>query len=408
MSNLSIASYFPFMRIKIADQNVHDQAQASMIKLMPDLRYRPLCHDCGRQAATVHSQGHRRMVRDLNLATAEVWLNVEYRRVWCRQCGGARVEKLSFCDASKRVTHRLARYVHELCKMLTLSEVAEHLGLNPKTVKEIDRTFLEQEFAATDYQGLRILAIDEIALRKGHNYMTVVLDWLTGRIVWMGKNRDKDTLDAFFGGMTDEQKKALEAVAIDMWEPYINRVKHHCPQAAIVFDLFHLVQSFSKVIDKVRRDEYLQAEAQDQAVLKGSRYLLLKNAENLTEQQADRLQRILALNKTLNTVYVLKDQLKVLYFYSGRDQVKRALDDWCKMAQTVDHPAMRRFIKRLRFFEYGILNHADFPIDTSRLEGINNKIKLIKRKAYGFHDDEYFILKVKQAFDGKKSTTFFG
>ena len=408
MSGLSIAPYFDFARMKIIGQTVHEDAASALIQLRPDERYRPTCHVCGQPAATVHSQGHRRLIRDLNVAASEVWLHVDYRKVWCAACEGARVEQMSFCAAGKRVTQRLARYVYDLCKLLPVSQVAEHLDLDPKTVKDIDKSFLEQEFAATDYTGLRVLAFDEIALKKGHRYLTVALDWLTGRVVWMGKNRDKDTLDAFFAGMTAEQKAGIEAVAMDMWEPYINRVRHHCPQAKIVFDFFHLVQAFGQVIDEVRREEYRQAEAQDKAVLKGSRFLLLKNKENLTTTQRSRLAEVLALNQTLCTLYVLKDQLKLLYYYSDRDQVQRALEDWCAMAAEVDDSSLRRFVKRLREFAYGILNHADYPIGTSVLEGVNNKIKLIKRRAYGYHDEDYFMLKVKQAFPGKNLTNFFG
>jgi transposase len=337
-------------------------------------------------------------VRDLNFASAQVWLDVEYRKIWCDQCDGVRVEQLSFADASKRVTHRLARYIHGLCKVMTVQDVADHLELNPKTVKAIDKSFLEKSFAQTDGRDLRVLAMDEIALRKGHNYMTVVMDYFSGRIVWMGENRNKETLDAFFAELTAKQKQGIKAVAIDMWEPFINRIKHHCPNARIVFDFFHVVQAFGKVIDEVRRTEYLKATEQEKEVLKGSRYLLLKNEENLTDEQQDRLEQVLSLNEILSILYVLRAQLKMIYYYSDRRVVKKTLDDWCRMAETIDHPAVRRFIGRLRFFEYGILNHADYPIGTSRLEGANNKIKVIKRKAYGFHDSEYFALKVKQAF----------
>jgi transposase len=281
---------------------------------------------------------------------------------------------------------------------MTVQDVAEHLELNPKTVKAIDKAFLEKSFGQTDGRGLRVLAIDEIALRKGHNYMTVVMDYFTGRIVWMGENRDKETLDAFFAELTDTQKQGIEAVAVDMWEPFINRIKHHCPQALIVFDFFHVVQAFGKVIDTVRRDEYRKATGQEKKVLKGSRYLLLKNPENLKDDQPNRLEEVLALNTTLSVLYVLRGQLKMLYYYSDRRTVQKMLDDWCGMAETIDHPDVQRFIKRLRTFEYGILNHADYPIGTSELEGANNKIKVIKRKAYGFHDSQYFALKVKQAF----------
>jgi transposase len=399
MSGLSITQYFPFMRVKITDQSVHGETgDSALVRMVPDLRYHPVCHQCGSSATTVHSQGHRRHVRDLNLATAQVWLDVEYRKIWCDSCDGVRVEQLSFADASKRVTHRLARYIHGLCKVMTVQDVADHLELNPKTVKAIDKSFLEKSFAQTDGRDLHVLAMDEIALRKGHNYMTVVMDYFSGRIVWMGENRDKETLDRFFAELTAKQKQGIKAVAIDMWEPFINRVKHHCPNAQIVFDFFHVVQAFGKVIDAVRREEYLKATDQEKKVLKGSRYLLLKNEENLTDDQQNRLEQVLSLNEVLSILYVLRAQLKMVYYYSDRRTVKKILDDWCRMAETIDHPAVRRFIRRLRFFEYGILNHADYPIGTSRLEGANNKIKVIKRKAYGFHDSEYFALKVKQAF----------
>jgi transposase len=387
------------MRVKITGQTVHsDIADSAMIRMAPDLRYRPLCHHCHTPAGTVHSNGHSRFIRDLNMAAAQVWLQVEYRKVWCDNCNGVRVEHLSFADASKRVTDRLAQYIYDLCKMLTVHDVAEHLDLNPKTIKAIDKSFLEKGFGWTDCHDLRVLAIDEIALRKGHNYMTVVMDYFSGRVVWMNEGRSKETLDRFFAEMTDRQKEAIEAVAMDMWEPYINRVKHHCPNANIVFDFFHVVQAFGRVIDKVRREEYLKANEQDRKVLKGSRYLLLKNEENLTDKQQSRLKDVLDLNSTLNMLYVLKDHLKLIYYCNDRQKAKKTLDDWCEMAGQIEHPSVKGFIRRLRFFEYGILNHADYPIGTSKLEGVNNKIKVIKRKAYGFHDSEYFALKVKQAF----------
>jgi transposase len=399
MSDHSIARYLPFMRIKITGQNVHgDDANSAVIKLSPDLRYRPLCHECGRPGATVHSQGHHRYIRDLNMASAELWLEVSYRKVWCNHCGGVRVEQLSFADTSERVTYRLRRYIYALCKVMTVKEVAEHLDLDPKTVKQIDKEQLEEEFGDTDTDNLRILMIDEIAVRKGHRYMTVVADYFSGRVIWMGSDRNKKTLGRFFATMTREQKDAIEAVAMDMWDPFINRVKHHCPQAKIVFDFFHVVQSFSRVIDKVRRNEYCKASQEDRKVLKGSRYLLLKNEENLSDTQRNRLKNVLSLNSTLSVLYLLKDQLKLVYYYSDRAEAKRALDDWCEMASQIADTSVHSFIKRLRRFEYGILNHADYPIGTSRLEGINNKIKVIKRKAYGFHDNEYFALKVIQAF----------
>jgi transposase len=384
--------------MKILYQNIHhEDASSALIRMSPDMRYNPLCHQCGAEAATVHSKGHTRFIQDLNMANAQLMLQVDYRKIWCNRCGGVRVEMLDFADAGQHVTKRLARYIHELCKKLTVKDVAEHFDLDPKTVKEIDKSFLEEVFGQDSFDGLRVLMIDEIAVHKGHSYMTVVADFFTGRVVWMGHDRNKKTLDAFFKNLTKEQKRSIEAVAVDMWEPFINRVRHYLPKAQIVFDFFHVVQGFGRVIDKVRQSEYAKAKGQKREVIKDSRYLLLKNAENLTDQQRPRLAQLLEVNKTLASIYILKDQLKMLYYWSERDKVKKAMDDWCQMADQIDHSAVRAFVKQLRFFEYGILNHADYPIGTSMLEGINNKIKVIKRKAYGFHDNRYFILKVKQA-----------
>ena len=150
MSNLSIAAYFPFLRAKVVDQQVSQQAQMATIRIEPDKRFTPRCHVCGEDGDSVHSM-HWRYVRDLDVASASAWLEVRYRKVRCLKCIGVRAEQLTFCDAGKRVTHRLARYIFELCKMLTVQEVSEHLGLDKKTVKAIDLAGLEAEHGQTDY-----------------------------------------------------------------------------------------------------------------------------------------------------------------------------------------------------------------------------------------------------------------
>jgi transposase len=287
-----------------------------------------------------------------------------------------------------------------LCKRMPVAEVARHLELDPKTVTAIDQEFLEEEFGATDYENLVVLAIDEVSIRRGQQYLTVVLDYLTGRVVWTGPGRDMETLDRFFAGMSDSQKQAVQAVATDMWEAYINRVRHHCPQALIVFDFFHVVKAYGHVIDEVRRAEVRQARGPAKQTIKGSRYLLLRNRENLNESQQGRLDELLKINTNLNAVYVLKDQLKMIYHYKRRLAARQALEEWIATAAEVGHPHMRTFIKMLREHEEGILNHCRWPIGTSCLEGVNTKIRVIQRRAYGFHDMRYFGLKIKQAFPG--------
>jgi transposase len=224
MSDLTIAPYFPFRRIKILSQSVEPNASCASIEIEPRRRLRPVCHQCGQKVDTAHSWAQRR-VRDLNLASTEVWLDCRYRKVFCPCCQRISVEDLELFDPYIRVTRRLAYYVYQLCQVMTVTEVAKHLHLDWKTVKTIDKQFLERGFGQPDLNDLQILAVDEIAVRRGHRYLTVVLDYLSGRIVFVGKDRKADTLMGFFNQMTPEQRKSIKAVAMDMWDPFIKAVK---------------------------------------------------------------------------------------------------------------------------------------------------------------------------------------
>ena len=185
---------------------------------------------------------------------------------------------------------------------------------------------------------------------------------------------------------------------MDMWNPFINSVKYCCPNAKIVFDLFHVVREFNRLIDRVRNVEYRRPCAQEKRVIKGSKYLLLKNTRNLKPEENPHLEELLDINKNLSTVYILKDLLKKIWSYRYRAWVKRALDSWCELAYENNILPLIAFANRLKRHEEGILNHCSYPIATGIVEGTNNKIKVIQRNAYGFHDIRYFILKVKQAF----------
>jgi transposase len=399
MSALSIAKYFPFPRVRIIDQSVCLKATQARIEVLPDQRFHPICHICGQRSGHIHSWAQR-TIRDLNLALARVWLDCWYRKIFCRQCRRILIEDLELFLPYFRVTRRLAQYIHELCKVMTVQEVAKHLALDWKTVKNIDKLFLERQYGQPNFEGLRILAIDEISIRKGHRYLTVVLDYLTGRVVWIGKNRKARTLDRFFNQMTPDQRRSLEAIVMDMWDPYIKAVQKKVPHVKIIFDLFHVVAQFSRVIDQVRNSEYRKASQEDKEVFKGAKYLLLKNRSNVRRKKERRqLKELLKLNEVINTVMILKDQLKHIWSYRSRTWAHNALDEWCALARTLAQRAVTRFAKMLDRYRYGILNHCDYPIHTGILEGVNNKIKVIKRKAYGFHDLRYFSLKIIQAFN---------
>jgi len=381
--------------------NVVEASKTAIAVLEPDRRFRPVCYACNTPGGAIHART-RRFVRDLKFGDCSMLLQVEHRKIRCHRCRMVRIEALEFVDAGARVTRRLAAYAAQLCQAgLSVEAVARHLDLDPKTVKAIDKKALQAEFGNTTYDGLKRLAIDEIAVKKGHNYMTVVLDYDTGRVIWMGEGRQTATIDKFFEAMPAEVRDGIEAVAIDMGEPYIQSVTRWCPRADIVFDLFHVVKAFNKVIDDIRNQEYRKANAAGRETLKGSKYLFLKNWGNLKRKHRVRLDEILLLNERLNTVYWLKDLLAHIWDYVRPGWAEKMLDEWCAVAREDGHPALRRFANMLERHRYGIISHCKHQIHTSKLEGVNNKIKVIKRIAYGFHDLEYFALKVKQALPGR-------
>lgn len=334
-------------------------------------------------------------------------LQLQQRRLRCDGCNAVRAEAHDFVEPSARVTNRLARYIAALCEKLPLSDVARHLELDWKLVKRCDKAVLEREYSGTDNTGLRLLAVDEISLKKGHHqYMTVVLDYDSGRVVWMGAGHGFDTLSAFFKQMTPQERAGIEAVAMDMWDPYVKAVRHHLPRARIVYDLFHVVAAYHReVLDEVRKAAYRKTrDPEERRFIKGSRFLLFKRLEALSETQRPRLSELLRVNEEIATAYVLRDSLKSIWSTRSPWQARPALRAWCRLATESGIPALMKFARMLRRRERGIVSHARYPINTSRLEGVNHKIKQIKRRSYGFQDPEYFALKVKQAFPGSLCT----
>jgi len=314
------------------------------------------------------------------------------------------VEALDWLAPYARVTRRLAESVGRLCKVLSIKHVAEHFNLRWDAVKAIDKATMEAELGAPDFSGVTILLIDEFALRKGHRYATVVMDGLRKRVLWVGKGRGREDIRPFFELLGREGCQRIQAVGMDMSAAFEGEVRARCPQAEVVFDLFHVVARYGReVIDRVRVDEAnrLRHDKATRKVVKGAKWLLLRNWENLPDEKAKvRLNELLEANQALMTVYLLKDDLKQLWDYKRTGWARRAWEGWLDRARESGIPPLISFAKNLGKRIDGILAHCDFPIHTSLIEGVNNKIKLIKRIGYGYRDDAYFFLKVRSAFPG--------
>lgn len=379
----------------------HSQPQV-WIELLPRSDRRRVCSGCREEVESTHDV-QERWVRDLSLLDAETWLLVHRCRLACPRCG-PRLEHLDWLPPYSRYTRRLSESVARLCKVLPIKHVADFFGMSWHAVKQIDKAFLAEELGEMEFQDVELLAMDEFAIQKGHRYATVVFDPTIKRVLWVGRGRSRESVRPFFELMGPEACASVRAVAMDMTAAYELEVKAHCPNAEVVYDLFHVVAKYGReVIDRVRVDEAnrLRHDKQARKVVKGSRWLLLRNRENVTDpRDVVRLKELLTANKKLMTVYVLKDDLKHLWDYRYPGAALRFWKQWYSRAVRSRIEPLKRFAKRLKAYLPGILAHARWPLNTSVLEGVNNKIKVIKRMAYGFRDDEYFFLKIRAAFPG--------
>ena len=375
------------------------------IELLPR-RDRPrVCDGCGKPCDSIHDE-QERWVKDLPILECSTHLLVHRVRVNCATCG-PKVERLSWLEPYARVTKRLAHSVARLCKVTSVKHAADFYGLNWKTAKRIDKVYLQRELGPVDeasLAGIEVIAMDEFAIHKGQRYATVVIDPRTRRVLWVGRGHGREDVRPFFNLLGEAGRQRLRAVVMDMNGAYEAEVKAQCPQAQVVYDLFHVVAKYGhEVIDRVRVDEAnrLRHDAPARQVIKGSRWLLLRNRDNI-KREADRvrLDELLKANRRLMTAYVLKDDLKRLWDYRHTGYALMFWQAWYHRALRSRIDPLKRFARKLKSYLGGILAHCRWPLHTSVLEGINNKIKVMKRMAYGYRDDTYFFLRIRAAFPG--------
>jgi len=372
-----------------------------LIVLTPKGEDPPACGRCGQHTFSVHDVTPRR-IRERDLIGRRLWLQVPVRRVRCPLCGPT-VERITWLPARSRMTACMIEYVESLLRLMPTDHVAQHIGLHWHTVRRIDHERLKREVPPPTFQGVRRLIMDEFALFKGHRYATIAICADTQRVLWIGEGRSREAVRPFFElmGTACEQ---IEAVAMDMNSALDLEVKEHCPQAVVVYDLFHVIAKYGReVIDRVRVDQAnaLRADKPARQVVKRSRWLLLRNKENLNARQETVLADLLQANQPLLTVYVLKAQLKELWYAPSILVAQRRWEQWYRLALESGLGPLIAFARRLSPYLHGIIASARFHLNTSILEGMNNKIKVLKRVAYGYRDSDFFFLKIKAAFPGK-------
>lgn len=376
---------------------------ADVIVELTPLPDQPLtCSGCGEAVFLVHDVDIRQVL-DLPLLDYRTVIVVPRRRVHCPACG-PKLEALEWLAPYARVTKRFAESVARLCDQLPIKHVAEHYDLHWATVKAIHMQYLQARLGEPDVSGVTVIAMDEFAVQKGHRYATVVVDVLTKRVLWVCRGRSRAEIRPFFERLGKSGCSAIKAAVMDMNGAYDLEVRHHCLQAEIVYDKFHVVAKYAReVIDRVRVNEAnrLMADKPARKLVKTAKWLLLRNRENLTGDEPIRLAELLKANRALCRAYILKDDLKQLWDFSHQPEAEAFWDHWYRRARSSGVDALKAFARKLKPYLPGLLAHCRWPLNTSFLEGMNNRIKVIKRMAYGYRDDAYFFLRIRAAFPGK-------
>ncbi len=349
------------------------------------------------KSGTVNRYVHRQ-VRDLPLMGFPCYLNIELAQVFISK-NERRIERCDFVDKGCRFSQRFCHMISGLCRHMSIQAVSRHLNIRWETVKNIDKAYLEKTLPALDpaeLKALKHIGVDEVARAKGHDYMTVIYDMVEGHLIGVETGRTSDVFTNFLKRMPAETLENIEAVAMDMGPAYQKSVREVLPNADIVFDRFHVMKNFSDVIKNHRRIEFRRANKPGKELLKGCHYLLLKNEEKLTEKQSGRLNKLLLENQNLNILYLMKEQLQTLWNNRNVDMMKAELEQWCTMADQTNMVYLKTFAKSLRKNKDGICNYAKYQLTSARIEAGNVSIGLIRKRARGIRDTEYFKLKIRQ------------
>jgi transposase len=358
-------------------------------------RERHRCSHCG--SAEVWDQGGvQRTFHSLPIGGKPTFVDFKVPRLLCFGCGKIRQAKLGFADPKKHYTRAFERYVLDLSRHMTIKDVAEHLQVGWDLVKDIQARSLQRRFGKPKLHKLKQIAIDEIAIGKGQRYVTVVLNLLSGAVVFVGDGKGVEALVPFWQRLRRSRAKVV-AVATDMSKAYIRAVRDNLKKAVHVFDHFHVIKLFNEKLSALRQELYRNlSDELDRKVLKGTRWLLLKNPENLDakKNEKERLEEALRLNKPLATAYYLKEDLRQIWRQPNKRTARRVLRDWVARARASGVRMLMQFAATLEEYQEGILAYYQYPISTGPLEGTNNKIRTMQRQAYGFRDLAFFKLKI--------------
>jgi transposase len=353
-------------------------------------RWKQPCGTCG-TLARVRDRLKVRRWRHVPMWGIPVTLAFSPARVACGTCGKVRVATMPWSQGKCRLSVGLIWLLAAWCKLLAWDQVATLFGVHWNTVATAVRQAVAYGLEHREIGGVLYIGVDELSRRKGHVYVTNVYDLTTKRLLWSGEGRSKTTLKAFFDEHASTLEQTVRGVCCDMWQPYIDMIREHLPDATLVFDKFHVIQHLLQAVDQVRRDEARELRKENPELLKRTRYIWLKNPENLTDKQRARLGHLEKLNLRTNRAYLLKESFRELWNYKRKGWARKYLKKWSWWATHSRLKPMRDFAWMLRRHQEGILAYFDERISNGAVEGMNNKAKVISHRCYGFRTASTYI-----------------
>jgi len=361
----------------------------------------PKCPKCGQTNVRTTKDRRYQVVEDLSIFGKRCYLKVEKCRIHC-SCGYNGTEHFEWLDRYQRFTVRYRKWIYAFCKRMTCIDVSRIFGISKHTVYRLDKEGIEEELSGQEEIRPSRINIDEISRKKGHRYATIISAPEEKKVLDVIKGRKAADIALFFEKKDKSWRDFVKVVSMDAWLAYRKVIKKYCQHAIISFDHFHLTQHFSKAIDKLRVREATRAGKENKGFYKGTRWLLLKRPENLNEGQDAVLQELFKVNEKLYKAYILRDDFRQVFKgKTARSRLIR-LTHWFKRVKLVRIPELTEFVRQIEKWEPYIRNSLRGNYSNSFAEGINTKIRVIQRMAYGYKDFEYFRLKIIQQFNFKE------
>lgn len=326
-----------------------------------------------------------------------IYLAFEVRRVECRSCGKVKRERLEFLADNPFYTKRFAYYVGRRCRSATIKDIAAELKLDWHAVKELEKQYMVAQLAKAGRPGPKVIGIDEISISKRHTYRIVVSDLVRQRPIWFGgEDRSQASMGQFYEWLGNRKSQGVRLAVMDMWKPFRNATQACAPNAAILFDKFHVLRHLGEALDKVRKSEYARLSGHQRRYIKGQKYTLLSRWDNLTLESRQALKILLAANKRINTAYLLKESFGQLWSYEREGWARRFFENWRASLRWQRLKPYERFAEMIERHWDGIAAYCkpENKVSLGFVEGLNNKIRVIQRRAYGLRDEEYLRLKI--------------